>query len=75
VRLIALYAQHQNEIAVVLLDLMMRSLDTSTIIQTSERINPQVKIIAMNGLFSRENVSKFCKPCPAKVSTFSNQTK
>jgi two-component system, cell cycle sensor histidine kinase and response regulator CckA len=53
---IALYAQHQNEIAVVLLDLMMPSLDTSTIIQTSERINPQVKIIAMNGLSSNGEV-------------------
>jgi two-component system, cell cycle sensor histidine kinase and response regulator CckA len=47
---IALYAQHQNEIAVVLLDLMMPSLDTSTIIQTLERINPEIKIIAMSGL-------------------------
>jgi PAS domain S-box-containing protein len=53
---IALYAQHHNEIAVVLLDLMMPSLDTSTIIQTLERINPQVKIIAMSGLSSNGEV-------------------
>jgi CheY-like chemotaxis protein len=47
---IALYAQHQKEIAVVLLDLMMPSLDIATIIPTLERINPEIKIIAMSGL-------------------------
>jgi PAS domain S-box-containing protein len=53
---IALYAQHQNEITVVLLDLMMPSLDTSTIIQTLERINPRIKIIAMSGLSANGQV-------------------
>jgi CheY-like chemotaxis protein len=47
---IALYAQHKDEIAVVLLDLMMPSLDTSTIVRTLERINSEIKIIAMSGL-------------------------
>jgi two-component system, cell cycle sensor histidine kinase and response regulator CckA len=47
---IALYAQHKDEIAVVLLDLMMPYLDTGTIVQTLERINPEIKIIAMSGL-------------------------
>jgi two-component system, cell cycle sensor histidine kinase and response regulator CckA len=53
---IALYAQHQNEIALVLLDLMMPSLDTSTIIKTLERINPEIKIIAMSGLSANGQV-------------------
>jgi PAS domain S-box-containing protein len=56
VEAIALYVQHQNEIAVVLLDLMMPSLDTSTIIRTLERINPQLKIIAMSGLSANGEV-------------------
>jgi PAS domain S-box-containing protein len=53
---IALYVQHQNEIAVVLLDLMMPSLDTDTIVRTLERINPEIKIIAMSGLSANGEV-------------------
>jgi PAS domain S-box-containing protein len=56
IQAIALYAKHQDEIAVVLLDLMMPSLDTSTIIRTLECINPQIKIIAMSGLSSNGEV-------------------
>lgn len=55
---IALYAQHKSEITVVLLDLMMPSLDSSTIINALQKINPQVKIIAMSGLVSNGEVAK-----------------
>jgi two-component system, cell cycle sensor histidine kinase and response regulator CckA len=55
---IALYAQHQREIAVVMLDLMMPSLDSSTIISALQKINSQVKIIAMSGLVSNGEVAK-----------------
>jgi PAS domain S-box-containing protein len=55
---IALYARHQQEIAVVLLDLMMPSLDSSTIINALQKINSQVKIIAMSGLVSNGEVAK-----------------
>jgi PAS domain S-box-containing protein len=57
VEAIALYAQHKDEIAVVLLDLMMPSLDTPSIIRTLERINPQIQIIAMSGLSSNEQIT------------------
>ncbi|NJP17872.1 MAG: response regulator [Hydrococcus sp. CRU_1_1] len=55
---IALYEQHQSEIAVVLLDLMMPSLDSATIINVLQKINSQVKIIAMSGLVSNGEVAK-----------------
>ncbi|MBW4560798.1 MAG: PAS domain S-box protein [Mojavia pulchra JT2-VF2] len=47
---IALYAQQQNEISVVLMDLMMPTMDGLTTIRTLKRLNPQVKIIASSGL-------------------------
>jgi two-component system, cell cycle sensor histidine kinase and response regulator CckA len=53
---IALYAEHQHQIAVVLLDMMMPTLDSATIIRTLHRLNPQVKIITMSGLISRESI-------------------
>ncbi|MBE9166178.1 PAS domain S-box protein [Pleurocapsales cyanobacterium LEGE 06147] len=53
---IELYKRHQDEISIVLLDLMMPSLDGSTTILTLKKINPQVKIIAMSGLVSYEEI-------------------
>ncbi|WP_199348324.1 response regulator [Microcoleus sp. FACHB-SPT15] len=53
---IALYAQHKEEISVVLLDLMMPSLDGSTTIRTLHKMNPQVKIIASSGLMSNHEI-------------------
>ena len=53
---IALYAQHKEEISVVLLDLMMPSLDGSMTIRTLHRMNPQVKIIASSGLMSNHEI-------------------
>jgi PAS domain S-box-containing protein len=49
---LALYAQYQDDISVVLIDLMMPEIDGSTTILTLQRINPQVQIIAMSGLMS-----------------------
>jgi two-component system, cell cycle sensor histidine kinase and response regulator CckA len=46
---IALYAQRQTDIAIVLLDIMMPSMDGITAIRTLAKINPQVKIIATSG--------------------------
>jgi len=47
---IALYAQHQAEIEVVLLDMIMPSMDGPTTIRTLRKMNPQIKIVATSGL-------------------------
>ncbi|BAY95482.1 sensor histidine kinase [Tolypothrix sp. PCC 7601] len=47
---IAIYAQHQQEINVVLIDIMMPSLDGLTAIHTLKQLNPQLKIIVTSGL-------------------------
>ncbi|HEY9846252.1 MAG TPA: response regulator, partial [Candidatus Caenarcaniphilales bacterium] len=55
---IALYAQHQHEIQVVLMDMMMPSIDGATTIRTLQKMNPQVKIIAVSGLASSDKVAE-----------------
>jgi two-component system, cell cycle sensor histidine kinase and response regulator CckA len=51
---IALYAEHKQDVSVVLLDPMMSELDSATIIRTLHILNPQVQIIAMSGLATNE---------------------
>jgi two-component system, cell cycle sensor histidine kinase and response regulator CckA len=55
---IALYAQHQHEIGVVLMDMMMPNLDSIAIVRTLRKFNPQVQIIAMSGLATSEIVAQ-----------------
>lgn len=50
VEAVALYTQHNAEIAVVLTDMMMPIMDGPTTIQMLQRINPEVKIIAASGV-------------------------
>ncbi|MFQ5798707.1 MAG: ATP-binding protein, partial [Bacteroidota bacterium] len=47
---VALYAEKKGEIDVVLTDMMMPYLDGSATIRALQKINPEVKIIAMSGL-------------------------
>lgn len=47
---VALYTQHNAEIAVVLTDMMMPVMDGPATIQMLQRINPDVKIIAASGV-------------------------
>ena len=54
---IALYAQYRNEISIVLIDMMMPEMDGETTIRTLQRMNPQVKIIAVSGLATSDKVS------------------
>ena len=54
---IALYAQHKNEISVVLMDMMMPSMDGLRSIHVLKKLNPLVKIIAVSGLTSSDKVS------------------
>jgi CheY-like chemotaxis protein len=47
---VALYARHQNEIAVVLTDMMMPVMDGPAMIHALMRLNPAVKIVGSTGL-------------------------
>lgn len=50
VEAIALYAQNQDDIRLAIVDMMMPSIDGPTTIRTLQKINPQVKVIAVSGL-------------------------
>jgi two-component system, cell cycle sensor histidine kinase and response regulator CckA len=52
---IALYAEHQSEIQLVLLDVMMPNMDGIGAIRALRRMNPAVKIIAISGLASNRD--------------------
>ncbi len=54
---IALYAEHRDEISLVLTDMVMPSMDGITTIRTLRKINPDVKIIAVSGLSSVDKVN------------------
>ncbi len=54
---IALYAEHQDEISLVLTDMVMPSMDGITTIRTLRKINPNVKIIAVSGMSSTDKVN------------------
>jgi PAS domain S-box-containing protein len=58
VEAIAVYAKNHEKIAVVLVDMMMPNLDTSSTIRALRRIEPQVKIVAMSGLATNQEVIK-----------------
>jgi two-component system, cell cycle sensor histidine kinase and response regulator CckA len=54
---IALYAEHRDQIFLVLTDMVMPSMDGLTTIRTLRKINPDVKIIAVSGLTSSDKVN------------------
>ncbi len=47
---VALYAEHRNEVDVVLTDMLMPFMDGPATIRALQKMNPQVKIIAASGL-------------------------
>jgi CheY-like chemotaxis protein len=55
---VAIYAQHRQDIAVVLTDLMMPIMDGLAAIHALKRINPAIKIIAASGLNTEDKASK-----------------
>lgn len=74
VEAISIYAQHKQEISLVLLDMLMPQLDGTIAIRTLQKINPQVKIIAISGLISDRKLTEvqdmgvkavLSKPCTA----------
>ncbi|PPS42654.1 CHASE3 domain-containing protein [Chroococcidiopsis sp. TS-821] len=54
---LTIYAKYQAQIAVVLLDMMMPSLDGKITIMMLQKMNPLVKIIAISGLSSNEEIA------------------
>jgi PAS domain S-box-containing protein len=58
VEAIALYAKNHQEIDVVLIDMMMPNLDTPSTIRALRRIDPLVKVVAMSGLATNQEVVK-----------------
>jgi PAS domain S-box-containing protein len=55
---IACYAQNQAAIQVVLMDMMMPTMDGVTAIRTLQKMNPEVKIIAISGLMASNKMTK-----------------
>ncbi|MGL5082984.1 MAG: PAS domain-containing hybrid sensor histidine kinase/response regulator [Microcoleaceae cyanobacterium] len=53
---IELYAQNQNEIGAILMDLMMPSIDGVMTSRTLGKMNPQVKIVVVSGLIPTEQL-------------------
>jgi two-component system, cell cycle sensor histidine kinase and response regulator CckA len=51
------YAQHNDTINLVLLDMMMPSMDGQTTIRSLKRIDPEVKVIAVSGLSSNKDLA------------------
>lgn len=54
---IALYVEHRDEICLVLTDMVMPTMDGFTTIRTLQKINPDVKIIAVSGLAASDKVN------------------
>lgn len=53
---IAIYAQHQNKIDLILTDIMMPSMNGKTLIRTIKKINLHIKIIVFSGLISNRDI-------------------
>lgn len=54
---VATYAQHRNEIAVIVTDMMMPIMDGTATMHAIMRINPAAKFIAASGLNANEGVA------------------
>jgi CheY-like chemotaxis protein len=54
---VALFAQHQQEVAAVLTDMMMPVMDGPATIQVLRRMSPALKIIAASGLKTDGNAT------------------
>jgi CheY-like chemotaxis protein len=55
---IALYAQHKDEISVVLTDMMVPVMDGITIVQMLRQLNAHVEVIAASDLADADTVAK-----------------
>jgi CheY-like chemotaxis protein len=55
---VALYAQHREEVALVLTDMMMPFMDGPATIRALQKLNPQVQIIAASGLAAHDKAAE-----------------
>ncbi len=55
---VALYAQHREEIAAVITDMMMPFMDGPATIRALQKLNPQVPIIAASGLAAQDKAAE-----------------
>ncbi|MEM6752463.1 MAG: PAS domain S-box protein, partial [Cyanobacteria bacterium P01_C01_bin.38] len=53
---IAIYAQHKNKISAAIIDMMMPNMDGATTINTLHKMNPYLRMIAVSGLATSEQV-------------------
>ncbi|BAY81165.1 multi-sensor hybrid histidine kinase [Calothrix parasitica NIES-267] len=53
---VALYAQHKNQISGAIIDMMMPLMDGATTITTLHKMNPNLRLIAVSGLTTSEQV-------------------
>lgn len=53
---IALYAQHKNKISAAIIDIMMPNMDGITTINTLKKMNPLLRVIAVSGLATSEQL-------------------
>lgn len=53
---VALYAEHKDQISAAIIDMMMPNMDGATTIRTLQKINPQLRIIAISGLSTSEQI-------------------
>ena len=58
---VALYAQHRDDIAVVITDMMMPIMDGPATVSALQAMNPAVRIIGSSGLHANANVSRAVK--------------
>jgi PAS domain S-box-containing protein len=64
---VALYAQHRNEVSVVISDMDMPVMTGSSMIQSLEWINPQVRIISASGLVGESQANDHNASSPVRV--------
>ncbi|MEI2580168.1 hybrid sensor histidine kinase/response regulator [Scytonema sp. PRP1] len=53
---VALYAQHKDKISAAIIDMMMPDMDGVTTISTLQKMNPLLRIVAVSGLATSEQV-------------------
>jgi PAS domain S-box-containing protein len=55
---LAIYSQHRNEIAAVLTDMVMPFMDGPALIRALKRMDPNICVIAMSGLFNERQTAE-----------------